>query len=119
MNVNGSRINRFRLAKMKLPPPGFKCSRLLVAKEKEDRMKSAKLLIASAILAFGFNLVYADNSIPPSKQADAPTQGEQASPTKSEAKGNCQLAGERCPACCTNKCKDCSGCKPSIATNKS
>lgn len=26
---------------------------------------------------------------------------------------SCKLAGERCPSCCTNNCKDCSGCKPS------
>ena len=24
------------------------------------------------------------------------------------------IAADRCPACCTNNCKDCSGCKPNM-----
>jgi len=32
---------------------------------------------------------------------------------------SCVLAAERCPACCTNNCKDCSGCKPQALETQS
>lgn len=36
-----------------------------------------------------------------------------------EQDASCLVAGERCPACCTNNCKDCSGCKPQALETQS
>ncbi len=73
-----------------------------------------KNLIAGWFLAMSFLFSGAVFGVSPVGQQPAVSQEVQVQDgreVKVEALP-CQVAGERCPACCTNNCSDCSACKP-------
>lgn len=71
-------------------------------------MKSMKVLIAALGLAMFAGVASA-----------APDGDRRVESVNKTYQPSCEVAGERCPACCTNNCKDCSKCKSNVATDKS
>ena len=72
-----------------------------------------KVLTGSLVLLM--SLLFASMGTAETTQQQQPTKPEiqtLGGNTPTSTAQPCKLAQERCPACCTNNCSDCSSCKP-------
>ena len=71
-------------------------------------MKSVSASLLITLSLFFSSGVFAEQA--EQQNPSVPQVQKQVGTTQDEIP-SCVVAGERCPACCTNNCKDCSGCK--------
>lgn len=77
-------------------------------------MRSALAVHLVAFSLFLSGGVFAESVDPQQQQVTSQTQKD-----TEERNSSCLLAGDRCPACCTDNCKDCSACKPKALESQS